>query len=136
MLMVYALALWRVEPYWHDDVAAAKGYSEGSPEATAWHLTLAVYLEQRGDLAEAESEIKTALRLEPDRTGTIHPSSKELHQVLGELLATRGDIDGAAAEFEKSVNAPPDDDQTGLASARDTQGPRQFRKHHRHGERQ
>jgi tetratricopeptide (TPR) repeat protein len=120
MLMIYALALWRVEPYWHDDVSAAKGYSEGSPEATAWHLTLAVYLEQKGDLAQAESEIKTAMRLEPDRTGTIHPSSKELHQVLGELLARRGDIDGAAVEFEKSVNVPPDEDQTDLASARDT----------------
>ena len=41
MLVVYAVALWRVERYWHDDVTAAKGYVEGCPISTAWHLTLA-----------------------------------------------------------------------------------------------
>ena len=118
LLIVYAVALWRVEPYWHDDVSAARGYVEGSPESTAWHLTLAVYLEQKGDLAQAEKEIRTALRLEPDRTGTIHPTSRELHQVLGELLARRGDIDGAAAEFATSMSLPPDDDDPQLALLR------------------
>ena len=29
MLMVYAVALWRVEWFWHDDVAAARGYVDG-----------------------------------------------------------------------------------------------------------
>ena len=115
LLIVYAVALWRVEPYWHDDVSAARGYVEGCPEATAWHLTLAVYLEQKGDLAQAENEIRTALRLEPDRTGTIHPNSRELHQVLGELLARRGDIEGAQLEFERSLNVGPDEDEVSLA---------------------
>ena len=31
MLVVYAVALWRVEWFWHDDVAAARGYVEGDP---------------------------------------------------------------------------------------------------------
>lgn len=118
LLIVYAVALWRVEPYWHDDVSAARGYVEGCPDSVAWRLTLAVYLEQKGDLAQAEKEIRTALRLEPDTTGTIHPTSRELHQVLGELLARRGDIDGAVSEFAASMNAPSDDDEIRLAIAR------------------
>ena len=118
LLIVYAVALWRVEPYWHDDVSAARGYVEGCPEAVAWHLTLAVYLEQKGDLAQAENEIRTALRMEPDRTGTIHPTSRELHQVLGELLARRGDVDGAASEFATSMNLPPDDNEVSLTLSR------------------
>ena len=31
MLAVYALTLWRVQRYWHDDLTAAKGYVEGCP---------------------------------------------------------------------------------------------------------
>jgi tetratricopeptide (TPR) repeat protein len=111
MLVVYALALWKAEPLWHDDVAAAGGYVKGNPESVAWHLTLGIFLEQKGDLAQAEQEIRTALRLEPDRTGTIHPSSKGLHLALGELLAKRGDIDGAELEFRKGVNSSPDEDK-------------------------
>jgi tetratricopeptide (TPR) repeat protein len=115
MLLVYALVLWQVEPYWHDDVAAARGYVEGCPEATSWHLTLAVYLEQEGDLAQAEKEIRTAIRLEPDKTGTIHPRTRDLHLVLGELLARRGDIDGAALEFAKGISGPADEDEGSTA---------------------
>jgi tetratricopeptide (TPR) repeat protein len=111
LLVVYALALWRAEPFWHDDVAAAAGYVEGSPDSVAWRLTLAVFLEQKGDLARAEQEIRNALRLEPDRTGTIHPSSKGLHLALGELLAKRGDIDGAELEFRKGISSPADEDE-------------------------
>ena len=107
LLIVYAVALWRVEPFWHDDVSAARGYVEGCPESVAWHFTLAVYLDQKGDLADAEKEIRTALRLEPDRTGIIHPHSRELHQFLGELLARRGDIDGAESEFAEEYERSP-----------------------------
>src|SRR5580704_11265686 len=96
MLIVYAVTLWRIEPFWHDDIAIARGYIEGYPESTAWHWNLATKLDQEGDLVGAEQEIRTALRLEPDRTGNIfHPHSDELHHSLGELLARRGDIEGA-----------------------------------------
>ena len=104
MLAVYALTLWRVQRYWHDDVTAAKGYVEGCPISTAWHLTLARYLEQAGDLVQAENEVRTALSLEPDRTGTIHPGTKELDQILGELMAKRGDIAGAELQLRKSMS--------------------------------
>jgi hypothetical protein len=111
MLMVYAVVLWQAEGFWHDDVAAAGGYVEGSPESVAWHWTLATHLDQEGDLAGSEREIRTAIRLEPDRTGITHPHSKQLYHFLGELLARRGDIDGAESELEKSVSAPPDKDE-------------------------
>jgi hypothetical protein len=110
MLIVYAVTLWRIEPFWHDDIAIARGYIEGYPESTAWHWNLATKLDQEGDLVGAEQEIRTALRLEPDRTGNIfHPHSDELHHSLGELLARRGDIEGAELEFAKSLNATPDE---------------------------
>ena len=111
MFVVYAVALWRVEGYWHDDVAAARGYIEGFPESVNWHWALAGRLEQRGDLAQAEQELRTAISLEPDRTGIFHPHSSALHHFLGELLAERGDIDGAVLEIGKSVNDPPDEDE-------------------------
>ena len=112
MLVIFAIVLWRVQAYWHDDVAIARGYIEGYPEAIAWHWNLATKLDRQGDLAGAEQELRTALRLEPDRTANIfHPHSDELHHFLGELLARRGDIDGAELEFAKSLNTPPDEDQ-------------------------
>ena len=112
MLVVYAVVLWRIQPFWHDDIAIARGYIAGYPESTAWHWNLATKLDGQGDLDGAEREIRTALTLEPDRTGNIfHPHSDELHHSLGELLARRGDIDGAVSEFTKSVTTPPDEDE-------------------------
>ena len=62
-------------------------------------------------MAGAEQEIRTALSLEPDRTGTLHPYSDDLHHFLGELLARRGDIDTAVQEMATSLTTPPDEDQ-------------------------
>ncbi len=112
MLLVYAVALWRVEWFWHDDVAAARGYVEGDPESVEWRWNVATHLYLQGDLADAELEIRPAFRLEPDRTGNIFTRhTYELHRFLGELLARRGDIDGAELEFAKSLNGPPDEDE-------------------------
>jgi tetratricopeptide (TPR) repeat protein len=117
MLLIYGAALWRVQRFWHDDIAAARGYIEGCPESTAWRLTLAIDLEHEGDLAQAENEVRAALRLEPDKTGTIHPSSKTLEQVLGMLLAEQGDIAGAELELRKSA-AEPEEDNVRISAAR------------------
>ncbi len=111
MLMVYAVALWRVEWFWHDDVAAIRGCLESVPESVQWRWVLANNLDEQGDSKDAEYELRTALRLEPDRTGIFHPHSNVLHRRLGELLARRGDIDGAELEFGKSLNTPPDEDE-------------------------
>jgi len=111
VLIVYAVALWSVERFWHDDIAAARGYIEGSPESVSWHTTLATYLERKGDLAGAESEARKALSFKPDQTGTIQPSYKELHGLIGELMARRGDIDGAEAAFRQSASDPADEDE-------------------------
>ena len=111
MLIVYAVTLWRIEPFWHDDVAIGRGYIEGDPKSVEWHWNVATWLDRQGDSTGAEREIRTALSLEPDRTGTVHPFSNDLHHSLGELLARRGDIDGAVSEFATSVNTPPDEDQ-------------------------
>ena len=112
MIVVYAVVLWRIQPFWHDDISIARGYIQGDPESVAWHWNLATKLNQQGDLKGAEQEVRTALSLEPDRTGNIfHPNSDELHHSLGELLARRGDIDIAVQEMATSVTTPPDEDQ-------------------------
>ena len=112
MLVIYAIALWRVEWFWHDDVAAARGYVEGDPESIEWRWNLATHLDKQGDLSDAEQETRIALSLEPDRTGNIFvPHSNDMHRFLGEILAERGDIDRAELEFGKSVNGPPDEDE-------------------------
>jgi tetratricopeptide (TPR) repeat protein len=111
MLMVYAVSVWRVQWYFHDDVSAARGEVESFPESVLWRWALAAYLDKQGDLVDAEPEIRTALRLEPDRTGLFHPNSNQLHSYLAELLARRGDIDGAVAEFDQSRSVPLDEDE-------------------------
>jgi tetratricopeptide (TPR) repeat protein len=111
MLIVYAVTLWRVEPFWHDDISIARGYIEGDPESIEWHWNLATKMDRQGDMAGAEREIRTALRLEPDRTGTLHQHSDDLHHFLGELLVRRGDIDTAVQEMTTSLTIPPDEDQ-------------------------
>jgi tetratricopeptide (TPR) repeat protein len=114
VFIVYAVALWKAEWFWHDDVTASGGYVEGNPESVGWRWTLATHLDQQGDSAGAEREIRTAISLEPDRTGILHPHTNQLHHYLGELLARRGDIDGAALEFRESVGGGPDQDEVRL----------------------
>jgi len=111
MLIVYAVTAWRVEPFWHDDIAVGRGYIDGDPKSVEWHWNLATWLDRQGDMAGAENEINIALSLEPDKTGTTHPFSDELHHSLGELLARRGDIDRAENEMTRSLTTPLDEDE-------------------------
>lgn len=117
MLVVYAVFLWRAEHFWHDDIAAARGYVQGCPESTAWHLTLATDLERSGDLRHAADEVRAALRLEPDITGTLHPDAYVLHAILGDILVKSGDIEGAKSEFRKSTNEPADESEPAISEA-------------------
>ena len=118
MLMLYAVSLWKVQHFWHDNIAAAGGYVEGSPDSTAWRLTLATYLEQAGDVTHAAEEVRTAIRLEPDTTGTLHPNSHVLHRILGDLLLKRGDLGGAESEFRISATEPVDEGDPAVSAAR------------------
>ena len=118
MLVVYAVTLWRMEPYWHDDIAAAGGYVEGDPESTAWRVNLASSLERAGDLTRAEEEMRTAIRMEPDITGTLHPGSRVLHRILGDLLVKSGDVSGAESELRISANDAADEGEPTISAAR------------------
>ena len=101
LLVVCAATLWRVEHFWHDDLSTARGYVEGSPEGVSWHANLARFLEEQGDFAQAEDEVRIALSLEPDKTRMLCPDSEALHLVLGDFMARRGDIDAAVSELTK-----------------------------------
>ncbi len=112
LLVVCAATLWRVEHFWRDELTMAHGYVEGFPESVLWHFNLARFLELNGDFPQAEREIRTALSLEPDRTGILHADSETLYLALGGLLAKRGEIDGAVGAFSQgrmaeSPIAPP-----------------------------
>lgn len=115
LLIVYALFLWKVQHYWHDDTAAAMGYVESSPESTAWRLTLATDLQKDGRLKEAEEQLRTALRLEPDATGTAYPNSRVVHAILGEVLLEDGNIDAAESELRLSASSPVIEGESAIA---------------------
>ena len=105
LLVVCAATLWRVEHFWHDDLSTARGYVEGFPETVSWHSNVARFLEDQGDFAQAEDELRTALSLEPDRTGLLSSRPEVLHLVLGDFIARRGDIEGAVSEFTRGRTA-------------------------------
>jgi tetratricopeptide (TPR) repeat protein len=118
MLVVCAIYLWNVQSYWHDDTAASRGYVAGCPVQSSWRVTLASSLEQAGDFTRAQEEVRTAIRLQPDITGTLHPGSRVLHRILGDLLVKSGDVSGAESELRISANAPADEDESTISAAR------------------
>ncbi len=117
MLIVYAAFLWKVQYFWHDDTSAAMGYVEGSPRSIAWRLTLATDLEKQRQFKQAEDQLRTALRLEPDATGTLYPNSRVVHAVLGEILFEDGSIDAAESELRLSASSLADEGDPAIATS-------------------
>lgn len=70
------------------------------------HFRLGQRAEQNGDRARAVSELREALRLEPDEP--------YWHSELAKLLDAQGDADGAAKDCAEAAALSPDD--SGLAS--------------------
>ena len=83
LLGVYAVALWRVVPFWHDDVTAAAGYVAGFPESVVWHGNLGMMLEKQGDSAGADASSESLWPLSPIGPARFIPIRRRCTWPLG-----------------------------------------------------
>jgi tetratricopeptide (TPR) repeat protein len=63
--VVYALMLWHVQHFWHDEIALFGRCIERFPDSGFCHNRLGMALQGVGDLKGAEHELTTAFRLDP-----------------------------------------------------------------------
>src|SRR5262249_30557136 len=63
---LYAIALWRVQPVWQDNVSAFTRAVENAPGSARDRMSLAGALLDRGDYEAASRQIKFASELAPD----------------------------------------------------------------------
>ena len=146
MLALCAAGLWRIQPYWHDDIALFSRCVRDFPESAACHGELGTRLEQRGQLAGAERELSAAIRLNPRDgmflydLGVVHARLGRLQQGvqeasdglarlskqpaaayvgLAQLYRRAGDASRGEAELRYAESLPGGDVEAGLVRARD-----------------
>jgi hypothetical protein len=81
----------------HDDARAFTAATDAAatlPWGASPHVQLGLLAEQRGDLADAEAQVRRAIELEP--TNWRHPL------LLARVLAEQGDARGAVEAFERA----------------------------------
>ncbi len=94
-MALYGAGLWNVQRFWHDDQILYTRCAQVFPEAASPHIQLAIMAQQRGDLAGAERELQTALRLDP------HNSEAMYH--IGFVHAKMGRVKQGAAETAQGM---------------------------------
>ena len=65
LAVVYAVALWRAEAVWYDDVTMFSRCVQNTPDLAHYHEVLGYRLVQQGDLKSGERELVRASTLEP-----------------------------------------------------------------------
>jgi hypothetical protein len=65
LVVVYAVALWRAEAVWYDDVTMFSRCVQNFPDLPHYHEVLGDMLVQKGDLKSGERELVRASNLEP-----------------------------------------------------------------------
>src|SRR5208282_3952686 len=95
VVAIYAATLWNAQHFWHDDQILYTTCARMFPEAADPHIGLAMLLTGEGDLAGAERELQTALRLDP------HNSKAMYH--LGFVHAKMGRVKEGAAETAQGM---------------------------------
>lgn len=102
LAIAYGASLWRVEHYWHDEIALFSGCIEMSPDSTLCHGRLAMAYEEAGNWNGAAIELDIAERLYPDDGGTLYNLAL-LHDRFG---AHRQAEDEMARALRLSPDAP------------------------------
>src|SRR5579885_3690460 len=64
LAMLYGLTLWQVQHFWHDEITLFGRCIERFPDSGFCHNRLGMALQGVGDLAGAERELSTALKLD------------------------------------------------------------------------
>lgn len=99
LLVIYAASLYGAQRFWHDEVALFSRCIESFPGAALWHNRLALALEQRGRLAQAEREMSLALKLDPNDGPTLYD--------LGMIHRRQGRNQEAAREIAQALELLP-----------------------------
>ena len=105
LMSVYAVTLWQVQRFWHDDVTLFTRCIAEEPESYAYHKDLGVALAAGGEYPRAEQEFLTCLRLEPHDPSVLMKLSK-VHWVLGRYRKSAQELAEALAGMP---NAEPAD---------------------------
>src|SRR5579875_557436 len=102
LAVVYALVLWHVQHFWHDEIELFGRCIERFPDSGFCHNRLGMALQAAGDLKDAEHELRTAFQLDP------HDYASEYD--LGMVHAREGLYAQAARETAEALkhlpNAP------------------------------
>jgi tetratricopeptide (TPR) repeat protein len=100
-LALFTVAAHQRNAVWRDELSLWTDVVSKSPDKARPHNNLGVALKQRGDLAGAIAEFRTALRLNPNYV--------DVHENLGNALNAQGDVEGAMAEYHAALRLNPDD---------------------------
>ncbi|HUO05723.1 MAG TPA: tetratricopeptide repeat protein [Candidatus Binataceae bacterium] len=113
----FAIALFSVQKFWHDDVAMFQRCVDTVPDTELWHQRLGLALEAVNDFSRAHSELETAVKLAPDN-GTDRYDLGMVDDRLGNhSLGISEMIDGL-----KRINDPPPSVFSQLAMVADAAG--------------
>jgi Flp pilus assembly protein TadD len=96
----YAVALWRVQRFWHDEVALFTECVARYPGSAIYHNRLGLALEARGDLDGAVAELGSSLKLDPTDGATEYD--------LGLVHLRMGDTAKGATELRNGLARLPD----------------------------
>lgn len=125
---------WKEAANYRDAETIWRATLAESPLAFAAHINLGSMLLQRGELAQAELHLRTAVQIQPDFPESrnnlgivlhnrghvaeaiaeyhealrIYPDYADAHNNLGISLAAQGDLDGALTQFQTAVRLFPD----------------------------
>ncbi len=89
--IAFAVSLFHVESFWHDEIALFGTCVEMSPRSSLCHDRLGLALKSRGDKEDAEREFLIAQEIEPDdganlyNLGLVHADMGRGEEALGEL---------------------------------------------------
>ncbi len=98
-----ALSLWSVQRFWHDEVALFTQCVRAFPQSALWHNRLGMAFEARGNPVQAERELATANRLDPQDGATLFDLGV-VHAWMGHKAEAAREIDAA---LKRLPNAPP-----------------------------
>jgi len=98
-----AVVLWRVERYWHDEIALFGRCVDQAPNSPICHNRLGLALEEAGDQQGAERELARTLQLDPENYGTLYDLG-QLHNREGRAHEAEGELSRA---LEHTPDAPP-----------------------------
>lgn len=98
--LLFAIVLFHVESFWHDEVALFSTCVEDAPRSSLCHDRLGLALKQRGDAKGAEREFAISREIAPDDGVTLYN--------LGLVHAQTGRIQQAADEMKRALAMLPD----------------------------